>query len=106
MHGDTRMLARVVLVLAAGLALAGCDGGSGDDQSGKPVPFAEFRSIPLDTPRAAIEEQFGQPLRSEPGGALDPGTTCLFYRAAADAAPATEYQFCFLDGKLHSKYAG
>jgi hypothetical protein len=70
------------------------------------VPFAVFRNLPLDTPRATIERRFGSPLRAAPGGALDPGTTCLFYRAPPDAAPATEYQLCFLRGKLHSKFAG
>lgn len=70
------------------------------------MSFTAFRSIPLDTPQETIERQFGTPLRSAPGGALDPGTTCLFYPAPADAAPATEYQLCFLSGRLHSKFAG
>lgn len=72
----------------------------------RPVSFTVFRRIPLDTPQETIERQLGTPLRSAPGGELDPGTTCLFYPAPADAAPATEYQLCFLSGQLHSKFAG
>ncbi len=62
--------------------------------------------MPLDTRREDVEAQFGTPLRTEPAGKLDPGTTCVFYSAPADAAPATEYEFCFLGGRLHSKFAG
>jgi hypothetical protein len=62
--------------------------------------------VPLDTSRARIERQFGTPLRTEPGGKLDPGTTCVFYPAPKDARPATEYEFCFLNGRVHSKFAG
>jgi hypothetical protein len=77
-----------------------------DEYQSKLVPFKQFRNVPLDAPRQQIEQRFGAPLRSEPGGKLDPGTTCLFYPAPADALPAKEYEFCFLNGKLHSKYAG
>jgi len=109
-----------VVVIAAIFAVAltrGSDGkhrneprsgahGETSSAAQKLVPFAEFRNVPLDTPRTTIERQFGKPVRSAPAGALDPGTTCLFYPAPADAAPATEYQLCFLEGKLHSKFAG
>jgi hypothetical protein len=97
------LLLIVALAVIAGLA-AFLLSGRGSEQ--RLVPFAVFRNVSLDTPQSTIERQFGKPLRSAPGGALDPGTTCLFYHAPADAAPATEYQFCFLRSKLHSKFAG
>jgi hypothetical protein len=77
-----------------------------DEHQSKLIPFKQFRNVPLDTRREDVEAQYGTPLRTEPGGKLDPGTTCLFYAAPADAAPATEYEFCFLGGRLHSKFAG
>lgn len=96
---------RRALLLVSVLVLAAC-GTSEPPSNHRLVPFAQFKNVPLDTSRAAVERQFGTPLRIAPAGKLDPGATCLFYPARADAAPATEYQLCFLDGKLHSKFAG
>ena len=70
------------------------------------VAFDEFRSLPLQTSRAAVMRRFGAPVRSAPAGALDPGASCAFYKAPAGSAYASEYQLCFVAGKLHSKFAG
>ena len=70
------------------------------------VAFEEFSSLPLETPRAAVMRRFGTPLRTAPAGSLDPGAKCFFYKAPAGSAFASEYQLCFVAGKLHSKFAG
>jgi hypothetical protein len=70
------------------------------------VAFEEFRSLPIATPRVAVMRRFGAPVRSAPAGSLDPGARCVFYKAPAGSAYATEYQLCFVSGKLHSKFAG
>jgi hypothetical protein len=98
---------RFVAAVAAALScLAVACGGEETPGDQRAVPFAEFKRLPLDTRRETVEQKFGTPLRIEPAGELDPGATCLFYPAPADAEPATAYQLCFVDGKLHSKYAG
>jgi hypothetical protein len=70
------------------------------------IAFEEFSSLPLETPQAAVMRRFGTPLRTAPAGSLDPGARCVYYKAPAGSAYATEYQLCFLAGKLHSKFAG
>jgi hypothetical protein len=70
------------------------------------VAFEEFSSLPLETSRAAVMRRFGTPFRTAPAGTLDPGARCVFYKAPAGSTFATEYQLCFLAGKLHSKFAG
>ena len=92
--------------MAVAAGLVACGGGGNAHPSRKPVPFAVFKQVPLDATRGRVERQFGTPVRIAPAGKLDPGATCLFYPAPRDARPATEYEFCFIAGRLHSKFAG
>ena len=78
------------------------------EQRQSSITQAQFRSVRLGTPRAAVERRLGQPRdvpgRTSIGGPVPAGSSCAFYDERGQPLLAgPTYRFCFVRGRLAAK---
>lgn len=96
----------VIAVVAAALAVAGCDQSeqTGDDAakpqpSGQALTQTQVMSVHLGTPRAATIASLGPP--SATGPRTIGGDRCLYWRIQGHPASVALWRLCFRANRLH-----